>query len=102
MLVGMGHPIQTLPLGAAALREVDIVGVFRYADTYQESIDIVLQAQKSSDGPDFSKLVTHRFSGLQDAVKAFEMAGKTKDTEGKLVIKVIIDSSDEAEASGKV
>lgn len=97
MLVGMGHPVQTIPLGAAALREVDIVGVFRYADTYQESIDIVLQAQKSADGPDFSKLVTHRFSGLQEAVKAFEMAGKTKDAEGKLVIKVIIDSSDEAQ-----
>ncbi|CZT16670.1 probable sorbitol dehydrogenase [Ramularia collo-cygni] len=94
MLVGMGHPIQTLPLGAAALREVDIVGVFRYANTYKESIDIVLQAMKSSDGPDFSKLITHRFAGLEEAVKAFEMAGKTKDAEGKLVIKVIIDSGD--------
>lgn len=93
MLVGMGHPIQTLPLGAAALREVDIVGVFRYANTYQESIQIVLQAQKSPDGPDFSKLVTHRFTGLGEAVKAFEMAGKTKDADGKLVLKVVIDSS---------
>ncbi|KAM3415356.1 hypothetical protein BST61_g8885 [Cercospora zeina] len=93
MLVGMGHPIQTLPLGAAALREVDIVGVFRYANTYQESIDIVLQAAKSASGPDFSKLVTHRFEGLSQAVKAFEMAGKTKDADGKLVLKVIIDSS---------
>lgn len=92
MLVGMGHPIQTIPLGAAALREVDIVGVFRYADTYQESIDLVLQAMKSSDGPDFSKLITHRFAGLDEAVKAFEMAGKTKDADGKLVLKVIIDS----------
>lgn len=93
MLVGMGHPVQTLPLGAAALREVDIVGVFRYADTYKESIDIVLQAMKSPHGPDFSKLITHRFTGLEEAVKAFEMAGKTKDAEGKLVLKVIIDSS---------
>ncbi|PPJ53620.1 hypothetical protein CBER1_00862 [Cercospora berteroae] len=93
MLVGMGHPIQTLPLGAAALREVDIVGVFRYANTYQESIDIVLQASKSATGPDFSKLITHRFTGLEEAVKAFEMAGKTKDADGKLVLKVIIDSS---------
>ncbi|EME87786.1 uncharacterized protein MYCFIDRAFT_75620 [Pseudocercospora fijiensis CIRAD86] len=92
MLVGMGHPIQTLPLGAAALREVDIVGVFRYANTYQESIDLVLQATKSADGPDFSKLITHRFAGLDEAVKAFEMAGKTKDADGKLVLKVIIDS----------
>ncbi|KAI9879798.1 MAG: hypothetical protein M1823_006797, partial [Watsoniomyces obsoletus] len=28
ILVGMGSPVQTLPLGAAALREVDIIGVF--------------------------------------------------------------------------
>lgn len=98
MLVGMGHPIQTLPLGAAALREVDIVGVFRYANTYQESIDIILQAQKSSAGPDFSKLITHRFSGFEDAVKAFEMASKTKDADGKLVLKVVIDSGDDSKA----
>lgn len=98
MLVGMGHPIQTIPLGAAALREVDIVGVFRYANTYQESIDIVLQAQKSTDGPVFSKLITHRFSGLDQAVQAFEMAGKTKDADGKLVLKVIIDSLEDAKA----
>jgi L-iditol 2-dehydrogenase len=92
MLAGMGHPIQTIPLGAAALREVDIVGVFRYANTYAESIEIVQANQKSFDGPDFSKLVTHRFKGLEDAVEAFEMAGKTKDVDGKLVLKVVIDS----------
>ncbi|KAK3623878.1 hypothetical protein LTR56_021334 [Elasticomyces elasticus] len=103
MLVGMGHPIQTLPLGAAALREVDIVGVFRYANTYPESIEIVQQAARSSEGPDFSKLVTHRYSGLQEASKAFDMAGKTKDADGKLVLKVVIDSSDGAgSASSKL
>jgi L-iditol 2-dehydrogenase len=92
MLVGMGHPIQTIPLGAAALREVDIVGVFRYSNTYPESIEIVQASKKSPDSPDFSKLVTHRFKGLDEAVKAFEMAGKTKDADGKLVLKVVIDS----------
>ncbi|KAK3066154.1 hypothetical protein LTR53_017616, partial [Teratosphaeriaceae sp. CCFEE 6253] len=102
MLVGMGHPIQTLPLAAAALREVDIAGVFRYANTYPESIEIVQQAAKLSDGPDFSKLVTHRFQGLAEAGKAFEMAGKTKDEEGKLVIKVVIDSSDDAGSASKL
>ncbi|WPH04095.1 sorbitol dehydrogenase-like protein [Acrodontium crateriforme] len=100
MLVGMGHPIQTLPLGAAALREVDIVGVFRYANTYPESIEIVQQATKAikagKAAPDLSKLVTHRFSGLEEAAKAFEMAGKTKDADGNLVLKVVIDSSGES------
>lgn len=97
MLVGMGHPIQTLPLGAAALREVDIVGVFRYADTYAESIEIVRTAKQS--GPDLSKLITHRYQGLEDAPKAFEMAGKTKDSDGKLVLKVVIDSLGNTQAS---
>nr|POE65880.1 sorbitol dehydrogenase [Quercus suber] len=92
MLVGMGHPVQTLPLGAAALREVDIVGVFRYADTYPESIAIVQQAMRSNDGPDFAKLVTHRFQGLAQAGQAFEMAGRTKDDSGRLVLKVVIDT----------
>jgi len=91
MLVGMGHPIQTLPLSAAALREVDIVGVFRYANTYAESIEIVQQARAA--GIDLSKLVTHRYRGLEDVPKAFEMAGKTRDEDGKLVIKVVIDSN---------
>ena len=102
MLVGMGHPIQTIPLGAAALREVDIVGVFRYANTYPESIELVQKASKSAAGPDFSKLVTHRFSGLEEAPKAFEMAGKTKDADGKLVIKVVIDSSEGAGSAAKL
>lgn len=93
-MVGMGHPIQTIPLAAAALREVDIVGVFRYANTYAESIDIVKQAMES--GPDLTKLVTHRYKGLQDAANAFDMAGKTKDEDGKLVLKVVIDSIDGA------
>jgi L-iditol 2-dehydrogenase len=99
MLAGMGHPTQTISLGAAALREVDIVGVFRYANTYAESIEIVQANQKSSDGPDFSKLVTHRFKGLEDVVEAFEMAGKTKDVDGKLVLKIVIDSLGDASES---
>ena len=94
MLVGMGHPVQTLPLAAAALREVDIIGVFRYANTYAESIEIVQHAMKS--GPDLTKLVTHRYHGLSSAPKAFDMASKTKDGDGKLVLKVVIDSSDQS------
>lgn len=93
MLVGMGHPIQTLPLAAAALREVDIVGVFRYANTYPESIQLVQQAAEA--GIELTKLVTHRYGGLEKAPEAFDMAGKTKDADGKLVLKVVIDSMSE-------
>lgn len=90
MLVGMGTPIQTLALSAAALREVDLVGVFRYANTYAEGIELV--SRKAPGDPDFSSLVTHKFDGLANAVKAFEMAGKTKDEQGRLVLKVVIDT----------
>jgi L-iditol 2-dehydrogenase len=48
---------------------------------------------RSTDGPDFCKLVTHRFAGLEEADRAFAMAGRTKDDAGRLVLKVIIDSA---------
>ena len=100
MLVGMGHPIQTIPLSAAALREVDIVGVFRYADTYNESIKLVQQAMES--GLDLTKLVSHRYKGFEDAPSAFEMAGKTKDENGRLVLKVVIDSSEGVKSDSRL
>ncbi|KAH8710064.1 chaperonin 10-like protein [Phaeosphaeriaceae sp. PMI808] len=90
LLIGMGTPIQTLPISAAALREVDIMGVFRYANTYPTGIDVVSK-QGVADYPDFGKLVTHRFKGLEDAERAFDMAGRTEDGEGKLVIKVVLE-----------
>jgi L-iditol 2-dehydrogenase len=96
MLIGMGTPVQTLPISAAALREVDLVGVFRYANTYPTGVEVV--SKKGPDYPDFSKLVTHRYRGLGDAEKAFEMAAKTKDDDGNLVIKVVLEMDDEDKA----
>ncbi|TKX23208.1 alcohol dehydrogenase-like protein 4 [Elsinoe australis] len=90
MLVGMGNPIQTLALSAAALREVDLVGVFRYANTYPESIGLV--SRKAKGDPDFASLVTHTVTGLNSVVSGFELAGKTKDESGKLVMKVVIET----------
>lgn len=92
MLVGMGTPVYTLPVSAAALREVDIVGVFRYANTYAEGIDIV--SRQDPNAPDFSKLVTHRYNGLDGIEQAFQMAGETKDEQGKLVLKVVVEMSE--------
>lgn len=89
----MGTPIQTLPISAAALREVDILGVFRYANTYPVGIEVV--SKKGAGYPDFSKLVTHRYKGLDAAVEAFEMAGRTKDDNGNLVIKVVLETGED-------
>ncbi|CAN9436021.1 unnamed protein product [Alternaria sp. RS040] len=97
LLIGMGTPIQTLPISAAALREVDIVGVFRYANTYPTGIEVV--SKQGDDYPAFAKLVTHTYKGLESAIEAFEMAGKTKDDNGKLVIKVVLETCEEDKAN---
>ncbi|KAL1623638.1 hypothetical protein SLS56_008159 [Neofusicoccum ribis] len=101
LLIGMGHPIQTLPISAAALREVDIVGVFRYANTYPTGIEVV--SKPAGPGyPDFSKLVTHRYKGLDSIPEAFAMAGKTKDDQGKLVLKVVVEMDDNGSLSPRL
>lgn len=98
IMVGMGTPIQTLPLSVAHLREIDILGVFRYANTYATGIRL-LAAQGMAKGgigggmalPSLDEMVTHRFKGLESAGEAFELAGRKKDAEGRLVVKVVIE-----------
>lgn len=86
IMVGMGTPIQTLQMSAAHLKEVDIIGVFRYANTYPTGIKIL----SSGRLPDLDDMITHRFQGLNAAKEAFELAGKTTDGNGNLVLKVLI------------
>lgn len=95
IMVGMGTPIQTLPMSVAHLREVDILGIFRYANTYATGIRL-LRAQKRGGGafalPSLDDMVTHRFKGLESARQAFELAGRTVDDEGRMVLKVVIEA----------
>lgn len=86
VMVGMGTPIQTLHIGAAALREVDMIGVFRYANAYPIAIDLMAKNMI----PALDKFITHRVEGLDNVDKACELAGKSTDKEGKSVIKVAI------------
>ncbi|OCL05189.1 GroES-like protein [Glonium stellatum] len=88
IMVGMGTPIQTLPMSASHLKEVDIIGIFRYANTYPTGIKIL----SSGVLPSLDNMVTHRFKGLAAAKDAFELAGKTADKDGKLVLKVIVEN----------
>lgn len=92
VVVGMGNPVQTLPISAAAQREVDILGTFRYANTYRQAIELV--SGHNSMLPDLGRLVTHRFRGLQNVERAFEMAARTEDEDGTLVLKVVVESDD--------
>ncbi|KAK1758337.1 chaperonin 10-like protein [Echria macrotheca] len=89
MIIGMGNPIQTLPISAASLREVDLIGVFRYANAYPRVIELL--ASKNPLLPDLTRLITQRYTGMDNIPKAFEMAARVKDDEGNLVIKVMVD-----------
>lgn len=86
-MVGMGTPVQTLPMSASHLKEVDIIGIFRYANTYATGIKII----SSGVLPSLDNMITHRFKGLAAVKEAFELAGKTTDKEGNLVLKVLVE-----------
>ncbi|KAL2024601.1 hypothetical protein VTK56DRAFT_7644 [Thermocarpiscus australiensis] len=108
IMVGMGTPIQTLPLSVAHLREIDILGIFRYANTYATGIRLLcardkMVARGSGGGgggggaagyvlPNLDEMVTHRFKGLDNAKAAFELASRTVDDDGNLVLKVVIEA----------
>ncbi|KAK0643426.1 chaperonin 10-like protein [Cercophora newfieldiana] len=97
IMVGMGTPIQTLPLSVAHLREIDILGIFRYANTYSTGIRLLCAQRRGVTGagftfPSLDDMVTHRFKGLENAKGAFELASRTSDDNGNLVLKVVIEA----------
>ncbi|XP_039134697.1 sorbitol dehydrogenase-like [Dioscorea cayenensis subsp. rotundata] len=79
-LVGMGHNEMTVPLTPAAAREVDIVGIFRYKDTWPLCIEFLRTGKI-----DVKPLITHRFGFSQQEVEeAFEVSAR-----GSTAIKVM-------------
>jgi len=81
VLVGRGSLNVSLPITNAATREVDIRGLFRYANCYEDALGLI-----TSGKIDVKSLVTHRFP-LEESLKAFETA---KSGDGG-AIKVIIE-----------
>jgi L-iditol 2-dehydrogenase len=88
LLIGMGTRVAALPLSAAATREVDVLGSFRYADTYPEAL-AMLAAEGSFVRETIGALVSHRF-GLADARRAFELLARGRDEKGGMVLKVVV------------
>ncbi|KAK2167480.1 hypothetical protein LSH36_27g06046 [Paralvinella palmiformis] len=81
LLVGMGAPEVQIPLPAHILaREVDIRGIFRYANSYPIALDMV-----ASGRVDVKPLITHHFT-LEETLQAF----KTSKTGEGGAIKVMI------------
>ncbi|KAM7494545.1 hypothetical protein LguiB_029154 [Lonicera macranthoides] len=71
-LVGMGHSEMNVPLTPAAAREVDIVGIFRYKNTWPLCIEFI-----RSGKIDVKPLITHRFGFSEKEVQeAFETSAR--------------------------
>lgn len=88
MLIGMGSRNVLLPLSAAATREVDVQGCFRYANTYPGALALLASGKLEN----IEKLITHRFP-LKDAAAAFDLLSRGKDEDGNMVLKVIVGAS---------
>ncbi|KAH7300418.1 hypothetical protein KP509_24G061700 [Ceratopteris richardii] len=74
-LVGMGQDNLTLPLTSSAAREVDVLGIFRYCNTYPLCLDL-LQSRKVDVRP----LITHRYRLTEDDMKeAFQTTAMAGD-----------------------
>ncbi|KAI6098379.1 GroES-like protein [Pisolithus croceorrhizus] len=73
MLVGMGSRNVMLPISAAALREVDIQGSFRYANTYPKALSLLASGKLQN----IEKLVTHRLR-LHETARAFDLLARGK------------------------
>ncbi|CAM8976426.1 unnamed protein product [Rhodiola kirilowii] len=71
-LVGMGHSEMTVPLTPAAAREVDVIGIFRYKNTWPLCLEFI-----RSGKIDVKPLITHRFGFSQKEVEdAFETSAR--------------------------
>ncbi|KAK7486799.1 hypothetical protein BaRGS_00021946 [Batillaria attramentaria] len=68
VLVGLGPDTVELPVVNAAVREVDIVGIFRYVNCYPTALAMI-----ASGKVNVKPMVTHRYS-LEQALQAFEAA----------------------------
>ncbi|WP_201791153.1 NAD(P)-dependent alcohol dehydrogenase [Nesterenkonia sp. PF2B19] len=68
VLIGMGADDVTIPLSAVQNRELEVTGVFRYANTWPTAIELV-----RSGRVDLDRLITGRFS-LEQTAEALEAA----------------------------
>ncbi|KIH54604.1 hypothetical protein ANCDUO_15249 [Ancylostoma duodenale] len=77
-MVGLGAPRAELPIIDSAIREVDIRGVFRYANCYPTALNLVASGRIDLSG------LTRAHYKLEETLEAFKRAQQAD------VIKVFI------------
>jgi L-iditol 2-dehydrogenase len=83
-VVMIGFPLEDnfpYPLVSGMAKEIDIVTIFRYANVYQSSIDLVATGRV-----DLKSLITHRFP-LEQTEKALQLSDRREDG----VVKAMVD-----------
>ncbi|XAO21361.1 hypothetical protein I312_100110 [Cryptococcus bacillisporus CA1280] len=85
LFVGMGTKVLALPCGPSLLSEVDLIGVFRYCNTYPDALSLLASGKLG----DVSKMASHYYS-LDQAVEAFEDLKRGRDKDGRTVIKPMV------------
>jgi len=89
-LVGMGTPNPTLPLSAAALREIDLIGVFRYADTWPDALRLLASPSMF----ELDKIMVTQKYPLEETGKAFRVIDSGgRGNSGEMVLKVMVGPS---------
>jgi L-iditol 2-dehydrogenase len=73
-------PVQTIPLFEAADKEIDIIGSFRYCNTYGKALELVASGKIKA-----LPLVTHHFD-YEQTQEAFEVAETGRDGAIKVAI----------------
>ena len=80
VMIGMGPQPVEVDMVTAMVKETDILGVFRYANAYPKSIELV-----ESGSINVAPLVTDRFR-FDDSIAAFEFARRPNPGTCKIMI----------------
>lgn len=80
VVVGLGESIPQVPMQEVIDKELGVFGVFRYANTYEQALELVCSGRV-----DVKPLVTHRFP-FADAIAAMQQAATGGEERMKTLI----------------
>jgi len=86
----MGTAVQTWPISELTGREINVLSVWRYVNCYPRAIEIMEGVRSNALRPDVTKLITHRFAGLDSIPSAYDTAGRTRDGDSNVIIKAVV------------